>query len=295
MNKGNLSVDDNFRNPDRLSYPNLEKLVSPLSNPVRQKILILLAREGPLTYTQLLERLNLESGSFYWHIGKMKSLVNQDELKQYLISPTGKKAYELLIDDGSTTTKSLPFRPDWYVAFMNQSSKVYHLPTWIILQQILIILIFAAYLFDQNTIIQFGTTPLTPSSADLVVVLLSIVGSLVIISGFVIISQSLYVRPDRQYFTKSLIPNIIRLILASSSILFTGMLLSFFYEIGLGTLANSSIFQLIVVFLSLIFTILLSTSFVDEFLEIGLKDALLIVLPPYYVLILISFFLNPYV
>jgi hypothetical protein len=178
---------------------------------------------------------------------------------------------------------------------MNPVRKLYRLPTWIILQQILIVLVFALYLFDQNTIVQFGTTPLTPSSADLLLVILSISGSVVILSLSVITSQYLYVRPDRQYLAKSLIPNIIRLILSSSSILLTGILLSFLYEIGLEEMANSSIIQLIVVFLVLLFTILLTTSFVDEFLDLGLKDALLIVLPPYYVLILVSFFLNPYV
>ena len=70
----------------------IETLLKPLSNPVRQNILILLS-QGPITYTEIYNQLKLESGSFYWHIKKMEALVNQTEDKKYYLSDFGKKKH----------------------------------------------------------------------------------------------------------------------------------------------------------------------------------------------------------
>ena len=82
----------------------IEEILSPLSNPMRVTILKIIGQNEPITYSKILEQTGLESGSFYWHVSKMPQLIQQDEQKQYRLTPKGRAAYQLIVDQSAFET-----------------------------------------------------------------------------------------------------------------------------------------------------------------------------------------------
>ena len=71
-------------------------IYSILSHPFRRKILLILEKEGYIPYTDLMERLNLETtGQLNFHLKKLGSLINKDK-KSYFITEDGKKILQIL-------------------------------------------------------------------------------------------------------------------------------------------------------------------------------------------------------
>ena len=71
-------------------------IYSILSHPFRRKILLILEKEGYLHYTELMERLNLETtGQLNFHLKKLDSFINKDK-KSYFITEDGKKILQIL-------------------------------------------------------------------------------------------------------------------------------------------------------------------------------------------------------
>jgi len=67
-----------------------------LSHPFRRKILLLLEREGYIPYTELMQKLNLETtGQLNFHIKKIGSLIDKDK-KSYFLTEDGKRVLKLL-------------------------------------------------------------------------------------------------------------------------------------------------------------------------------------------------------
>ena len=50
----------------------------------------------PVQYTELVEWLQIKPGSFYFHIKKLKGLVEQDSEKKFLLTPLGKIALDVM-------------------------------------------------------------------------------------------------------------------------------------------------------------------------------------------------------
>ena len=72
------------------------EIYSVLSHPFRRKILLLLEKEGYIPYTELMERLNLDTtGQLNFHLKKLGSLINKDN-KSYFITEDGKKVLQIL-------------------------------------------------------------------------------------------------------------------------------------------------------------------------------------------------------
>ena len=71
-------------------------LYSILSHPFRRKILLLLEKEGYLSYTDLMEKLGLDTtGQLNFHLKKIGTLVNKDQ-KSYSLSEDGKRIVNLM-------------------------------------------------------------------------------------------------------------------------------------------------------------------------------------------------------
>ncbi|MFW9828696.1 MAG: hydrogenase iron-sulfur subunit [Candidatus Thorarchaeota archaeon] len=67
-----------------------------LSHPFRRKILILLEKEGYIPYTDLMEKLNLEStGQLNFHLKKIGSLIGKDK-KSYYLTEDGKRVLKII-------------------------------------------------------------------------------------------------------------------------------------------------------------------------------------------------------
>ncbi|MHA1753773.1 MAG: FAD-dependent oxidoreductase [Candidatus Helarchaeota archaeon] len=71
-------------------------IYSILSHPLRRKILYILDKEGYLQYTELMERLGLETtGQLNFHLKKLGTLINKDN-KSYFLTKEGKMIVKLM-------------------------------------------------------------------------------------------------------------------------------------------------------------------------------------------------------
>ncbi len=67
-----------------------------LSHPVRRSIVLLLHERIEMTYSELLRELKLEEGLFNFHLRNMRPLLETTENGSYILSKTGRLAYELI-------------------------------------------------------------------------------------------------------------------------------------------------------------------------------------------------------
>ncbi len=79
-----------------MSQDRFEAIFSALDNDVRRSIVLLLAESGPQSYTTLLKKFNLKTGSLNHHLKKLVQLVEQDEQNRYILKKEGQIAYMLL-------------------------------------------------------------------------------------------------------------------------------------------------------------------------------------------------------
>ena len=66
-----------------------------LSHETRRKIIRML-RERPLSYSEMLDALDVETGALNYHLGKLKGLVEKSGNGTYVLTPLGVKAYNVL-------------------------------------------------------------------------------------------------------------------------------------------------------------------------------------------------------
>ncbi len=116
---------------DDLGLP--KKVLSTLSNSIRVNILKLLSRQSPLTFTQIMQTMNLEptsdAGRFGYHLRELKNsdLIKGDE-SGYSLTELGEKVVEFvwsLIDYTRTEiTKEIPVRTSEYAIEHFDRSKI---------------------------------------------------------------------------------------------------------------------------------------------------------------------------
>ncbi len=70
-------------------------IFSALKHPIRRKILNML-NEAPATYTQILNKLKIETGLLNYHLENLKGLITKNENDQYFISEFGEAALTLI-------------------------------------------------------------------------------------------------------------------------------------------------------------------------------------------------------
>ncbi|MFX0040241.1 MAG: hydrogenase iron-sulfur subunit [Promethearchaeota archaeon] len=71
-------------------------IYSVLSHPFRRKILLLLEKEGYIPYTDLMEKMGLETtGQLNFHLKRIGSLINKDK-KSYFLTEDGKRVLKIL-------------------------------------------------------------------------------------------------------------------------------------------------------------------------------------------------------
>ena len=77
----------------------LDYILQVISNKLRRDIIRLIAEEGPISYTKLMKKTGVEdSGTFGFHIKKMRKLLKKNDLGEYILNDTGLKAYKLIKD-----------------------------------------------------------------------------------------------------------------------------------------------------------------------------------------------------
>ena len=81
-----------------MSSDELARWLFVLKNPVRLRMLRLLAERGPLPFKELRRELGLGVGTIYYHLSIMSDLVAQDARKRYYLNERGQRLYRALTD-----------------------------------------------------------------------------------------------------------------------------------------------------------------------------------------------------
>jgi DNA-binding transcriptional ArsR family regulator len=74
----------------------IDAIIDGINHKIRRKIILLLAEHGPMKYSSLLSKLDIQSGVLNYHLTKMELLLKKDEERVYSLSDEGILAYKLL-------------------------------------------------------------------------------------------------------------------------------------------------------------------------------------------------------
>jgi DNA-binding transcriptional ArsR family regulator len=104
----------------------LDSLLKILKDETRRKIVLLLNEKGSMSYTDLMETLNIVStGTLNYHLKVLGELLTKNDAGQYLLTDKGKLASRLLIEfpepDNQLKTKKKWWRRFWIVSILLQS------------------------------------------------------------------------------------------------------------------------------------------------------------------------------
>ena len=79
------------------SEADLNYVFQALAHETRRRIVRLLAEEGPMQFTELMERLGIEeTGTFGFHVRRLRDLLERGEDGRYRLSELGRLAYRLI-------------------------------------------------------------------------------------------------------------------------------------------------------------------------------------------------------
>lgn len=79
-----------------MSEEQLDLVLSAINHPIRRGIVRYLAEEGPQSYTSLLERFRLQTGTLNHHLRMLEPLLEQDGDKRYFLNRDGEVAYQTI-------------------------------------------------------------------------------------------------------------------------------------------------------------------------------------------------------
>lgn len=73
----------------------LEEIFEVLSHRIRRKIIRLIGENRGITYSEILGRLNIDTGTLNYHLSKMKNFIVKND-GRYFLNPNGLTAYRIL-------------------------------------------------------------------------------------------------------------------------------------------------------------------------------------------------------
>ena len=85
----------------KLGEEELNVLFNALSHEVRRKVIRVLGERKKATYSELMNEVGIsDSGTFAFHLRRMRYLVNKDRYGNYFLTDLGKIGYEILVNIG---------------------------------------------------------------------------------------------------------------------------------------------------------------------------------------------------
>lgn len=103
-----------------------EQIHSIFSHPLRSRILELLGTRGPLGFTMLRDETKIGVGTLYYHISVLGDLVVQGRDKRYMLSETGKAAYQMLVKGPKLSFDRQSQQPSWSIAPLLSGTLILH-------------------------------------------------------------------------------------------------------------------------------------------------------------------------
>lgn len=76
----------------------VSRLLSSLSHPIRREILFLLSEKGELSFTELMNAINIDTGKLSFHIRALTGLLEQTSTSKYRLSKLGENAIVIIRD-----------------------------------------------------------------------------------------------------------------------------------------------------------------------------------------------------
>ena len=114
-----------------------EQIYNIFSHPLRSRIIELLGARGPLGFTILRDEIKVGVGTLYYHISVLGDLVVQGRDKRYMLSQTGKAAYQMLVKGPRLSLIRQSQQPSWSISPLLSGtlalhaineSPLYHIP-----------------------------------------------------------------------------------------------------------------------------------------------------------------------
>ncbi len=86
-----------------------DEIYKALSNPIRRKILRMIKDHGTISFSDLINKIQLEVGTFYYHLDALEPLINQTSERLYQLSSLGQDVLEIMHQmDRQTIRKHQP-------------------------------------------------------------------------------------------------------------------------------------------------------------------------------------------
>ena len=98
-------------------------MFSALNHPIRRKIIEMLAKNN-MQYTQILEKLNIDTGKLNFHLKKLEDLITKDEKGLYRLTDKGLKAFSIIqqvpekIEEASPARRAVAYFLDLFAVIL---------------------------------------------------------------------------------------------------------------------------------------------------------------------------------
>ena len=98
-------------------------MFSALNHPIRRKIIEMLAKNN-MQYTQMLEKLNIDTGKLNFHLKKLEDLITKDEKGLYRLTDKGLKAFSIIqqvpekIEEASPARRAVAYFLDFFAVVL---------------------------------------------------------------------------------------------------------------------------------------------------------------------------------
>ena len=73
-----------------------DEIFKAINHPLRRQILYVIKERGTVSFSELIEEMQLEVGTFYYHLDLLKPLIMQTEERHYQLSPTGMDVFDIM-------------------------------------------------------------------------------------------------------------------------------------------------------------------------------------------------------
>lgn len=86
---------------------NIDDIYAVLGNPIKRRIVEILAERGAVSFTELKRNLNLSVGALYYNLDGLKDFVTKDEVRRYVLTEKGLKLYRAMKEGDEAIKRAL--------------------------------------------------------------------------------------------------------------------------------------------------------------------------------------------
>lgn len=88
----------------------IEEVYSVIGNPIKRKIVELLAERGAVPFSELKRELNLSVGTLYYNLDGLRDLITKDDARRYRLTERGYHLYQVMREGDEAIKRALQMR-----------------------------------------------------------------------------------------------------------------------------------------------------------------------------------------